>query len=741
MNNSRIVKVRPQKPKDIRKEIYNRSLYLYYAFLIVATIIVIRIITIQYGPEGSELRAEAKGQKSFGTKTTEAKRGNILSSDNRLLATTIPLFDIHMDFKAEGLTDKVFEAEVGSLSIKMAEFFKDKPATAYRDSLSRWHAQRLRYKKVTPRRVNYIELKEILAFPIFNRGRNKGGVLIDTMQKRVFPHGDLARRTIGRSNNTGSKFGIEGYFDKQLAGTNGVTAVQKISGNFWMPIQSESNINPIDGYDIATTINIEVQETAEATLRDQLIKHEAIWGTAILMEVETGEIRAIANLARKEIDGKMEVVEDYNYGIGMNMEPGSTFKLVSLMALLDDAKASINESFDTESGLAYIGQYRTRVADSHSGGFGVLSLKRIFEVSSNIGFAKAINKYYGRNPAQFIEYIYKLGLNEKFDMQIAGESAPIIRHPKDKLWNGSTLTMMSFGYAMLMTPIHTLSIYNAIANNGRLMKPLLVTEVKNRGAVIEQFEPQVITEKICSPTTLNFLKQSLEGVVNDGTAAVLRNKNYSVAGKTGTAQVAKGKYGYMVNGGRYYLASIVGYFPADKPKYSCIVAIETYHGPGSKYTYYGGSLSGPVFRAIADKIYSQSTNWYGSTPVNRASQAAEEAPSSAEINSRQRATSPPQIKGGEAKRTADILKSLSIQKQFSSVEGFVRPDSSSTRLTTIPLNEAVIPDTRGMALRDAILLLESRGLRIISRGRGAIAEQTPINQPYQHGDTVQLVLR
>ena len=298
-------------------------------------------------------------------------------------------------------------------------------------------------------------------------------------------------------------FGLESYFDKELAGVDGVTAVQKISGNFWMPIPNPGNINSIDGYDIVTTIDIEVQETAEASLREQLIKHDAIWGTAILMEVATGEIRAIANLNKQVTsDGKVSYVEDYNYGVGMNMEPGSTFKLVSLMALLDDAKAGINETFDTGDGVAYMTPYKVKVTDSHQGGFGRISLKRIFEVSSNIGFAKAINKYYGANPERFTDYLYKLGIADKYDLQIPGEAAPMIRRPGDRQWDGSTLTMMSFGYALLMTPMHTLAIYNSIANNGRYMKPLLVTEIRNRNTTLKRFEPEVINEHICSQSTL-----------------------------------------------------------------------------------------------------------------------------------------------------------------------------------------------------------------------------------------------
>lgn len=714
----------------IRKEIYNRSLYLYYFFLLLGAIVVFRMLYIQYSSEGFELREEAQSGRSFGTRNTPAKRGDILSYDNRMLATTIPLYHIYMDFKAEGLDDKAFNSGVDSLSISMAAFFKDKSATAYRDSLTKWRREHRRYKRITPRRINYIELKEVTGFPILRRGRNRGGMLIDTMQQRVFPHGDLARRTIGRITESGG-FGLERYFDKELSGIDGVTAVQKISGNFWMPIPDPENIEPTDGYDIVTTLDIEVQETAEEALKEQLEKHDAIWGTAILMEVSTGHIRAIANLHKQtDSKGNVEYVEDYNYGVGMNMEPGSTFKLVSLMALLDDAKANINETFDTGNGVARLTRYNIKVTDSHAGGFGRISLKRIFEVSSNIGFAKAVNKYYGDHPERFTDYLYKLGLADNFDIQIPGETAPVIRRPGDKQWNGSTLTMMSFGYAVLMTPIHTLAIYNAIANDGRYMKPMLVSEIRDRNTVVESFEPEVITDKICSPSTLRFLQESLEGVVNDGTAAVLRNDHYRVAGKTGTAQVAKGSHGYIVNGGRYYLGSIVGYFPADKPKYSCIVAIETFKPAGSAKVYYGGALSGPVLRAIADKVYAQSPDWgnTASRPVK-----VSEKTLKYEREAERRAAIPPHVKGGASDRVNASAKKIGIMLKGNVSQDFIRSDSASVLR---PVDEnAPIPNTEGMALRDAFFLLESKGLTVSATGAGVVTKQTV------RGDSVFLVLK
>lgn len=701
-----------QKSQNIRKEIYSRSLFLYYVFTILAIMIVGNILYIQYGPEGSELRAEAKNSKNFAFKTTYAKRGDILSYDNRILSTSIPTYHIYMDFMAEGLADSVFKANVGPLAGSLANFFKDKPAKVYLDSMNKWHREKRRYRRISPRRIDYIELKEVLKFPLYSLGRNRGGFMLDTLNKRFFPNETLARRTIGRINETGTNYGIEGFFNKELKGTDGVTATQKISGNFWMPLKHETNVSPIDGYDVVSTIDIEVQRVAEDALRKQLSENEALWGTAILMEVETGEIRAIANLSQQK-DRPTEYVEDYNHAIGKTMEPGSTFKLVTLMALLDDAKASINESVNTEGGRVNIG--RAIVVDTKSGGYGTISLKRCFEVSSNIGFAKEINKYYASSPLKFINYLNKIKLGELYDLKIAGEQKPVIRKPGDKYWDGTTLTMMAYGYAIMITPLRTLAIYNAIANNGEYVKPRIVTEIRNKGEVVKEFPKEVIVDKICTDATIAHIKNSLEGVVNEGTARnILLNNNYRVAGKTGTAQVAKGKFGYSVNGGKYYLATIVGYFPADKPKYSCIVAIETFRPDGSAKKYYGGSLSGPVFRAIADKVYSQSPEWANSINKPLIQKASGDKPTTPIYTT-------PQVKQG--------------------LEKFVTAAATTLKAPVIKTinNDTIkgVPNVVGMAVRDAIIILEQKNLYVKFSGKGSIKTQSIApGTPYNPGDTV-----
>ncbi|MFI3267135.1 MAG: penicillin-binding protein [Rikenellaceae bacterium] len=701
----------------INREMYSRSAWLLYLFIIISVSIIANILITQYGSDGDKLREVAKNQQRFDYKVSYARRGDIFDYKNRLLSTSIPNYHIYMDFKAKGLPDSVFYKEVGPLATSLSEFFKDKPAQVYKDSLMSWRDKGYRYKRVSPRRINYLELKKVLTFPIYERGRNKGGFILDTLNVRFFPNGNLAQRTIGRKNDTGTNYGIEGYFDEELKGVDGITATKKISGNFWMPIEDEKNVAPVDGYDVVSTIDIEVQRVAEDALRKQLTENEALWGTAILMEVETGEIRAIANLSQGEVD-KTKYIEDGNHAVAKNMEPGSTFKLVSLMALLEDIKISIETMFDTEGGVIRIGNATVR--DSHSGGYGVISLRKCFEVSSNTCFTKAIHKYYSSDPNKFVDYLEDLKLMESFNLQVAGERMPLIRRPGDKYWDGTTLTMMAYGYALMMTPLRTLSLYNAVANNGELVAPRLVTEVRdNKGNTIKTFPKNVMKESICSEQTLNEIKLSLEGVVNEGTARyVLLNENYKVAGKTGTAQVAKGKYGYNVDGGKYYLATIVGYFPADKPKYSCIVAIETFYRPGSGKTYYGGTLSGPVFRAIADKVYSLTPEWVDVI----------DKPQSKKQNTTERKIDNSQPK---VVRGLDTHNNVVIEKFASNVVS-----------DTMALIEGGVKNVIGMPLRDALFLLESQNLEVKFSGSGLVNEQSLApGSEFVQGDTITLKLK
>ncbi len=655
----------------IKGTILLRVKIIYTCLTCFAIAALVKIIIIQVGTSGDDLRTLGE-QYSFRSEKVEAARGNILSDDGRILATSIPYFELRMDFAAPGLTDSIFNANIGGLSDELSNFFKDKKPEQYKNELTEARTNGKRYYRIAPRKVNYLELQQIHKFPLICEGIRKSGFISNKVYPRIKPIGEIASRTIGFVNSNGDKLGIEGSFDDVLRGVDGLTIKQKISGNFWMPIESRLNIEPIDGFDVKTTINIELQDIVQTALRERIVEVEADWGTVVVMEVETGRIKAIANITRKR-DGTL--IEDYNYAVGMSQEPGSTFKLPVLLALVDDAKYSLNTMFDTERGEVHIG--KAKVIDTRKGGYGKISLGEIFDHSSNIGMAKAVNRAYGDNPARFVNKIMEFGLDKEVGMQIPGEPRPTIKHPNNKKsdWDGTSLTMMSYGYALRLTPIQTLTFYNAIANNGKMMRPLLVEELIEKDVVTKRFEPEIINEQIASPQSIATVQSALRSVVNNGTAKGLKNPLYTVAAKTGTAQIARGRKGYIAaDGSREYLGSIAGYFPADKPKYSMIIAFKTYYKPNSGKIYYGGALSAPLFKTIADKIYSSSYELL--TPHYANEQSA--------------------------------------------------PIKKYNPLQTIEIDSIGVPNVIGMSFNDAVITLEERGFGVRAKGKGKVSKQERI---------------
>ena len=712
----------PRKP-DIKKSILNRVRMLYILFFAVGMAIAGKILYIQYGPGGESLRS--KGERiSYERVAIEADRGDILAWDGRLLATSVPMYEVRMDFAAQGLADSVFRKYADSLAGALATFFGDKSKNAYLILLNRAYSNKSknRFTQIAPRRVNHLEIKQISRFPILRLGQNRGGFIPVQINKRLLPNGPMASRTIGRVNEAGRKWGVEGAFDSVLRGTDGNMLMQRISGSFKIPVPDALSVAPVDGIDVVTTLDIDVQDVAENALRKQLELGDADWGTAVLMEVSTGEIRAITNLTRK---GEGKFVEDFNYAVGMNLEPGSTFKLASLMTLLDDAGASLEEHYDTGDGRMMIG--RARVVDSHA--CGDVTLREVFEHSSNVGFALAVNKYYKENPRRFVDHLYKMGLGMPLDLQIPGGADPVIFRPGDASWSGVTLTMMSYGYALRLTPLKTLSFYNAVANDGKMVRPMFVKELKQYGQTLRAFPPEVMVSSIGSPKVIAQVQEALRGVVNDGTARGLKNPYYSVAGKTGTAQIAMGRHGYTDRfGGRHYLATLVGYFPADKPRYSCIVAIKTYNGPGRRGTYYGASLAGPVFRAIADRVYARNTSWQ--TPLSERSDKADGVPA---------------LKSGRADEVRRVARRFDVPyTPERGVQWQCLAKADSTGMELAPLSgepSGAVPQVVGMGIKEAIYLLEREGLRVAFSGTGYVRSQSiPAGTPAQRGALVVLQL-
>ncbi len=710
----------PRSP--IKEAILRRVKVLYVLFLVLGLAVLGRVVWLQIGSGGKALR-DLSHKYSYRTEVIEGARGNIYSDDGRLLAISIPYYELRMDMAAGGLTAERFFSKVDSLSRCLADFFQDKTAEEYKTELLRAHAEKKRFHLLTRRKVNFLELQEIKRFPLFRLGANRGGFMAVENNRRVNPHGELARRTIGFVNQSGVKLGIEGGFDDYLRGQPGRTLKQKISGNFWTPIASDQNIDPVDGYDVVSTLNIEMQDMVQSALREWIAEVEADWGCVVVMEVRTGDIKALSNVTRRS-DGTL--VEDYNYAIGMSMEPGSTFKLAGLIALLEDARMPLSTYFDTEAGVVQIGP--VRVVDSHAGGLGRLTLQQVFEKSSNIGMAKAVNQAYGHQPAKFVNAINRLGIHRPLELQLAGEARPLVKHPAMKNgWDGTTLTMMSYGYALRIAPIHTLALYNAVANDGVLVRPNFVRELRQYDRTVRSFPTDTLNPAICSQATLRGVRRSLEGVVVNGTGRMLLNPKYRIAAKTGTAQVAIGRYGYVNrSGGRHYLGSMVGYLPADRPKYSIIVALKTYHPENSDKPYYGTALAGPLFKTVADRVYAMNYN-----VTQRV------VPRSQPFDGRLRAVS------GSSSELGDVLRELRVAgAPRLPYEGMAAIDSGGRVVIPAPMPvTSGVPDFRGLTLEGALELAEGIGLKPRFVGVGTVRKQSlEVGIPFEQGTEILITL-
>jgi cell division protein FtsI (penicillin-binding protein 3) len=548
-------------------------------------------------------------------------------------------------------------------------------------------------------------------FPIFRRGRNRGGLIAVQENKRIHPFGNVASRTIGKMNkgayggvhgNIGY-FGLEHAYESYLRGKDGLALKQNMSGR-WLNI---SKVEPEDGDDLITTIDVNFQDMVMHALREQMEKSLAESGTAILMEVETGDIKAIANYGR---DKKGKLIEGFqNYAIGNSgcADPGSTFKLVSLVVALDDGKVDTSTIVDTGSGVWKYKDQTIRDSDWRYGGHGEITVKEVFEKSSNVGVAKIITQHYGRNQEAFIDRIYSFGLNRPLGLNIKGEGQPYIKYPSDGSWSGISLAWMSHGYELNITPMHTLTFYNAVANNGRMMRPRLVKGVSKNGKMKEHFEISVLNPKICSSETIGKARKMLEGVVERGTGRELKSKDYKIAGKTGTAQVANNNKGYMHDGKRVYQSSFVGYYPADNPRYSCIVVIN-----GPKGNYYGGVVAGPVFRKISDNVFAHDLRM--NNDIDISGYEAE-----------------PELPGHIAGRTEDlsiVLKELDfLDKRIKNDSGWaetVMTAEGNVELESRYFEPEGIPDVVGMGASDAVFILENRGLKVSFKGQGKVSSQS-----------------
>ncbi|TSD65909.1 PASTA domain-containing protein [Inquilinus sp. KBS0705] len=679
---------------NIRANILLRVYLAFGLILLFASAVVFQLCRVQFS-QGKKWQAMAKTLSTRYT-NVEAARGNIFSVDGSLLATSVPEYELRMDMMAGGIQDdKVFDEKIDSLSMKMSQFFGDKSAREYSRIFREARKDGSRYHLVK-RKVTYRELKEIRKFPIFAMGKNTGGLIIVPQNKRILPFQSLAARTIGYKNeNVKNAVGLEGAFASYISGESGKRLETRIAGGVWMPVNDEEEIEPKEGADIISTIDVNFQDLAQNALEKQLVKSNADHGAVILMEVATGEIRAVANFTKMP-DGSFK--EKFNYAIAGNQDPGSTFKVASYMALLEDHKVDTNTMVAT-------GEYKVPnnphvIKDSH-GSIGVVTVKRAFEESSNAAVASLVNRYYHDNQAQFTDHLYDWKLNEKMGLQIPGEATPVVKNPKNASWNKNiTLPQMAYGYEMQMTPLKMLSFYNAVANNGKYISPIFVREIRRLGNTVERFQTHTINEKICSDVTLKKIQAMLEGVVSEGTGKnIIRNPLYKIAGKTGTAQVADGNKGYKAK--KQYQASFCGYFPADHPKYSLIVVIND-----PKNGYYGAQVAGPVFREIADKVYSSDLN-------------VERAPLHLVGN-----TTLPKYKQGNLKALKQVYTNLGLKPLYASNTLNGIDTSSGIAFEDNKYKAGTVPNVTGMGLSDALYALGNAGYKVSVKGSGSVKVQS-----------------
>ncbi len=632
-------------------------------------------------------------------------RGNICADDGSVLATSVPGYYVRIDLVAEGVK-RVYAEESDSLAQHLASFFKQGTTSWYKKKLDAAYKSGNRGFMLTPRKVDYQELQQIKKFPILRRGRFGGGLIVVQENQRVTPLGSLALRTIGDLNkgayggvhgNIGYT-GLEGAYEQYLKGKDGISYRENLSGRWVL----RTEIEPRDGMDVVTTLNVKLQDITESTLYRNLVKNNADWGTAILMEVETGEIKAIANLGLENDT----YTENYNYALGHAgcYEPGSTFKLISLMAAMEDGLIDTSDVYDTGSG---VWKYKGRTiydSDYKYGGHGPMTVNEIFEKSSNVGVAKIITAAYEKNPKDFVDRIYGFGVNKPLGLEVKGEGKPLFKYPGDSDWWGTTLAWMSYGYESKMTPLQVLTFYNAVANNGRMVKPRLVREIRDNGMLVKQFNTEVINPMIVRSETVGKAQKMLERVCETGTGRSLQNPWFKIAGKTGTAQVATGQGGYQQG---MYLASFAGYFPADNPKYSLIVTINNPRGGA----YYGGSVAGPVFKEIAERVFAVKNLF-------------EEATDEPEVPAR---LVLPQIKKSSSESIIQVAKDLKIPNiEGEAVSGVALVQKNNDRLiiNEVKFQPGKVPDVLGMGASDAIFTLEKAGLKVNINGMGKVVEQS-----------------
>ncbi|MEG2339618.1 MAG: penicillin-binding protein [Odoribacter sp.] len=699
----------------IKDDITWRTIVVYIVIMLFGCLILAKACIVMT-VEGTKWRKMATANVPIVPVKIKPNRGDICAADGRILATSVPFYELRFDPVA--VKKNIFDAKIDSLAYCLSHFFRDGSQAYYRKKLvnARYRKPRPdRYLLLNDRKVNHSDLKEIRQFPIFRLGKNKGGFQAIVNDKRIQPHVNLAVRTIGYLNDQdgahGGRVGLESAFENQLKGESGEGYKRMLSGT-WMIIARKE---PVDGQDVVTTIDVDYQDIVQHALKRQLEKSEAGSGSAILMDVKTGDIKAIANMARSKSGA---YVESQNFAISGAGEPGSVIKAATMIALLEDGCVSPDDTID----LGKTGKYKfydRTLSESHEG-LGRVTVQQMMEKSSN-GIAKLVFDHYKNRPEKFVNRWYAMELDKKTGICLPGETEPYIKYPKGKGWTGITLPWMSIGYELKLTPLQILAFYNAIANDGQRMRPRLVKEIRNRGEVVESFDTEEVGGRICSKKTLNQVKDMLLGVVEKGTAQNICTPKYQIAGKTGTARMAATSGGY---GGGRYRASFVGYFPADRPLYSCIVVIDD-----PRNGYYATTVSAPVFREIADKVYSMAYIQYGKSEY--------------EVDK-----SLPVCKNGLRQDFKTVFNELDLDLdgvgETRGAEWVMTASNEGENVKLKPrkVTYSTVPNARGMGLRDALFVLENSGLKVGVVGSGMVQRQSI--QPgarVRKGSYIQIVLR
>lgn len=722
----------PSSPSGAQKEqgakapvhqlIHGKAWMVFAGLCLLAVAIIIKVFYLQIFPDE---KAQSLAQNfTYKVKEIEPVRGQILSSDGSLLATSVPEYEIRWDSKA-GYDEKEYQASLDSLALCFSRLFGDRSAADYKAVFRNAKVNGNRYAEIKDH-VSYNDLQTVKKFPFIRKGQFKSGFVFVQKHKRQKPFGSLAARTIGLQRED-NKVGLELAYDSELSGKRGKQLQEKIAGGVWKPMTNQYIEEPEPGADIVSTIDVHLQDVAHAALKRQLEQHNASWGCVVLMEVETGFVRAIANLSE---DGKGGYEELLNLAISQSVEPGSTMKLATLMACLDEGAIQQGDSVATGNGIKEF--YGQPMKDSNwdkkdkngNYGNGTITVEQVFAKSSNIGTALCVQKTFEKEPQRFLDKLHSFGLGEPLGIELVGEGLPrIYRTTKEKGWSGLSLTQMAIGYETRCTPLQTLAFYNAVANNGKMVRPQFVQEIRKNGRTVRRSKPIVLRENFCSKETLKKARKMMEGVMQEGGTAehVFKKSPYTVAGKTGTAWVNDGG-GYVKNSFR---GSLVGYFPADAPKYSCIVVI---HNPRSG-VYYGSTLAGPVFKELADKIYSTQMEFHA--PVVQPDTT---------VIAKSRI---PVSKSGSMKELQTVFNGLQIPMDIKTKGEWISTTTAKDSVVIVSRNikDGLVPNVVGMGLQDALYLLENSGMKVKVSGYGTVKRQSvPPGQPVRSNPYIMIEL-